>query len=591
MTSSEDIELLALDYSGERPIALAIGDELRVGVDSEGHLLLGEEFPTERHAILVRRPSGVFVTGHGASIGDEPVTTERRLEAGDVLRMGPCSVKGPPPTSSSPDAPIYDFVAFHARLEEEAERALRYGRPLSVSVFRITDHRSIDDALVRRRVLDSVRRVDVVGWEQGTEVLLLSPETGEDVCIPARRVATALKSLGLKIRAGVARFPRDGSDAHSLLISARAAVRSAPPGGVSELKEACAHKKIGDETIVVLDPAMESLFSLIQDLAKADLPVLVVGETGVGKESVAHALHTWSPRHAAPMVSINCAAVPETLIESELFGHERGAFSGAVEARAGLFELAAGGTLLLDEITEASERVQAGLLRVIETRRVRRVGGSVEKPVDVRIVAATNRDPDEAIQSGRFRKDLYYRLAAAKLVVPALVERRAEILVLARWFLSRACERLGRPTVEIGAGAARRLMLHTWPGNVRELKHVMEYAAATVHGRVVEASHLPDEIARDAAPWLARERRDDGDGASATGLATTAPAKQRLTLAQEVTALERTRMTEALTAEGGNRTRAAALVGMPLRTFVAKVKKYELSDLPIPRAPARDRTD
>ena len=513
------------------------------------------------------------------------------LDRSGETGIGPCSIQGSRSPSACPETSLYDFIGFQARLEEEAERALRYGRPLSVSVFRIADRAAVGDELVRRRVLDSVRRVDVVAWEQGAEVLLLSPETGDDVCVPARRVAAALKGIGLDVRAGVARFPRDGSDANSLLIAARAAARNARVGGVAELKETCAHRTIGDETIVVLDPAMESLFGLIQDLAQADLPVLVVGETGVGKESVARALHMWSPRHAAPMVSINCAAVPESLIESELFGHERGAFSGAVDARAGLFELAAGGTLLLDEITEASERVQAGLLRVIETKRVRRVGGSSEIPVDVRVVAATNRDPDEAIRTGRFRRDLYYRLAAAKLVVPPLTERRAEIPILARWFLSRARATLGQSSLEIGAGAARRLMLHAWPGNVRELKHVMEYVAATVHGAFVEASHLPDEIARDAAPWLARERRAADIGVGAATSTSPSQSGPTLTLAEEVMALEERRMSEALVAEGGNRTRAAARVGMPLRTFVAKVKKYGLAGISATRAAARAGTD
>ncbi len=297
---------------------------------------------------------------------------------------------------------------------------------------------------------------------------------------------------------------------------------------------------------------------------------LVTGETGSGKESAARAVHHFSPRRAGPMVSLNCAAIPEGLVESELFGHEKGAFSGAAATKVGLFEAATGGTLFLDEIGELPLGTQAKLLRALDGAKITRVGAVVERAIDVRIVAATNRDLLAEVKAGRFREDLYFRLGGATVAVPPLRDRPRDLPLLARELLVAARTRMGRDAVGIGGSAMHVLAQHRWPGNVRELKHAMEYAAAIVDGDEVDVWHLPPAIAGDADDVDV----DDGDAAtSPRSVASFRP------IAEELRALERKRMVQALEAARGVQTRAAELLRMPRRTFVAKVKEYELAEV------------
>jgi two-component system response regulator AtoC len=315
---------------------------------------------------------------------------------------------------------------------------------------------------------------------------------------------------------------------------------------------------VGDKTLLVADAAMRRAYALAGRLARSEIPVLVSGETGTGKEGVARAIHVWSPRAAGPLVSFNCAAVPETLVESELFGHERGAFTGAAAARPGLLEAASGGTLFLDEIGDLSPVAQAKLLRVLETRRVTRVGDVRERPVDLRLVSATNRDLTVDIQAGRFRLDLYYRVGAAQIALPPLRDRPGEIVPLARAFLADAARRGGRPGLSLAPDAEARLLAHPFPGNVRELRNLMECAAATAPGTTVIAADLgPSPAARAPAP--------------------APPADRVRSVRDEVRELEKQRMLAALAACGEVRNRAAALIGMPLRTFVWKMKRYGIA--------------
>jgi two-component system response regulator HydG len=224
--------------------------------------------------------------------------------------------------------------------------------------------------------------------------------------------------------------------------------------------------------------------------------VLVLGESGTGKELVARALHDASPRKDAPFVSISCAAIPEGLLESELFGHERGAFTGAVRRKIGRFELAHGGTLFLDEIGEVPLSVQVKLLRVLQERRFERVGGEETVEVDVRVVSATNRDLSARVREGRFREDLFYRLDVVEIPLPPLRERPGDVEELARWFLRRAAPRLGRAVSDFAPEALELLRRHRWPGNVRELENVVEQALVFADGEVVRPEDLPDGLRR-----------------------------------------------------------------------------------------------
>ncbi len=238
------------------------------------------------------------------------------------------------------------------------------------------------------------------------------------------------------------------------------------------------------------NPAMMAVYSEIQKVAPLNATVLIVGESGTGKELVAQAIHRNSPRSAAPLIAVNCAAIARELIESELFGHEKGAFTGAHAQRLGKFELANGGTLFLDEVGELSLEGQAKLLRILEEKRLTRLGGQKEFAIDVRIVAASNRDLRAMVKADRFRKDLLYRLEGVRIKVPPLRERKDDIARLARHFFMSYRAEVGRPVEDISQAALDRLTQHEWPGNVRELKNVIEHAVIFGTGTNIEAHDI-----------------------------------------------------------------------------------------------------
>jgi len=302
--------------------------------------------------------------------------------------------------------------------------------------------------------------------------------------------------------------------------------------------------------IVARSEAMRRVVAVARRLAKTSATVLVLGESGVGKERIARLLHDASPRVAGPFVAINCAAVPENLLESELFGHARGAFSGALSDRPGLFEAARGGTLFLDELGEIPPAMQAKLLRVLEEREVRRVGENRTRPVDVRIVAATHRDLAEDVKKGRFRQDLYFRLRVVEVYIPPLRERTEDILPIAKRLLAEAALREGEGIKDIGKAACRALYEYAWPGNVRELVNAIERARILSDGQVIEPGDLPPEI---AAP-----RRPERGGAGAKTLAE----------------VERDFILATLERVSHNRAVAAAELGIGVATLYRKLKEY-----------------
>ena len=253
------------------------------------------------------------------------------------------------------------------------------------------------------------------------------------------------------------------------------------------------HDMVGDS------PAMTQLLEFIEKVAPVDSTVLLRGESGTGKELVAHALHSSSPRADGPFIAINCATLSETLLESELFGHERGAFTGAVQRSIGKFEAADGGTLFLDEVGEIPTKVQARLLRVLQERQFQRLGGNRQIQVDVRLIAATHRDLEAAIRDGSFREDLFYRLNVIAFNVPSLRERRADIPLLARHFVRLHCERLGRPGAGLDPETLRTLTAYEWPGNIRQLSNAVERAVVLGDGEMIRPEDLPDEVLERSA--------------------------------------------------------------------------------------------
>jgi DNA-binding NtrC family response regulator len=295
---------------------------------------------------------------------------------------------------------------------------------------------------------------------------------------------------------------------------------------------------------------MRETVGQIRAVAESESSILLLGESGTGKELVAQAIHWASPRRGGPFVAVNCAAVPESLLESELFGHTRGSFTGATQDRVGLFEAANGGTLLLDEIGEMTPAVQVKLLRVLQEREIRRVGENRNRPVDVRVLAATNRDLVTEIRAARFREDLYYRLKVVELRVPPLRERREDILSLARSFLNASLERTGRRVTGFTPAAAQQLLTYPWPGNVRELENAVERAVVLATRNRVDVDDLPPEI----------------------GLAVPEPVAvgEVRTLAQ----VESDYIASVLRAVGGNRTQAAAKLGIGTATLYRKLKLF-----------------
>jgi DNA-binding NtrC family response regulator len=313
--------------------------------------------------------------------------------------------------------------------------------------------------------------------------------------------------------------------------------------------------ELDDGDLVVASPGMRTIVDFVDRAAAAESTVLLLGESGTGKEVLARALYRRSRRAGGPFVAVNCAAISTSLLESELFGHERGAFTGAVARKPGRFELADGGTLLLDEVAELSPEAQAGLLRVLEERKLMRLGGTHPVAVDVRVIAATQVDLKEAVAAGRFREDLYYRLSVLVTVIPPLRERREDIEALARHFLDRLARRAPRRVDGIAPAALNALNAYRWPGNVRELRNVIERAVMLGTGEVIEVDDLPPEI-QGSYP------------------APTPIAGEQVALPLPVDELERHNLLAALAVTGGNKTRAARLLGIDRVTLYNRLRKH-----------------
>jgi len=308
--------------------------------------------------------------------------------------------------------------------------------------------------------------------------------------------------------------------------------------------------------------AMQRAYELIRQVAPGNTNVLITGETGTGKELAARAIHRASPRQEALFVPINCAAIPDDIFESELFGHTRGAFTGASHDRAGKFEMAHGGTIFLDEITEMPLAMQAKLLRVLQEREVERLGSNRRVSVDIRVIVATNRDPQQAGQDGRLREDLYYRINVFTLEMPPLRARADDIPILVEHFLRLHSAKLGQRTPSVTDRALRCLQAYTWPGNVRELENVLERAAVLSGGESLDVTHLPREL---TAPTPAKAAPE------------TAEAFPTLSLSHAIEKVERALITQVLSQTAGNKAKAARLLDISERALWYKVKKYGLS--------------
>lgn len=307
--------------------------------------------------------------------------------------------------------------------------------------------------------------------------------------------------------------------------------------------------------LVGISESMRQVYALIEQVASSSASVLITGESGTGKELVARSIHRLSPRKDQPFVAINCSAIPETLMESELFGHEKGAFTGAASRRQGCFELANNGTLLLDEIAEMPPLLQSKLLRVIEERSIRRLGSRQELSVDVRILAATNRDPEESVHTGKFRGDLLYRLNVIRIHLPPLKDRIEDLPLLAQHLITQLAAKHNRPARFLSAAALSVLQYHPWPGNVRELRNVIERAVVICSGEQIERHHFAPY------PIDQRERLRKEDTIS-------------FPVGTPLEEVERQMILRTLTKTNNNKTRAAELLGISLKTLHNKLNLY-----------------
>jgi DNA-binding NtrC family response regulator len=335
-----------------------------------------------------------------------------------------------------------------------------------------------------------------------------------------------------------------------VMLVAKALERRRLVAETSELRRRLAEQS-GYAQMLGSSPAMKRVFEMLESVAGSDANVLVVGESGTGKELAANAVHSGSPRVDGPLVKINCAALPKDLIESELFGHVKGAFTGATTDKPGLLEEAHRGSLLLDEITEMPMDLQAKLLRVLEERTVRRLGGAKIVPVDFRLISSTNLDPEAAVREGRLRQDLYFRINTITVSLPPLRERTADIPLLARSFLDRFRAKHGRDIEAIDPESYRRLLAHRWPGNVRELEHAIERAVLVARGREITLNDLPEAL--QAAP-----------------VAPDAEAP----LPGSLEEIERVSIVRALETSGWNKQAAALLLGLRRPTLYSKMRRH-----------------
>lgn len=503
----------------------------------------------------LRSTNGTFLNG-------TRLTGRAPLKLGDEVTLGSVSVSLH--RLDPAEARVHGLESherFVHELDEEVARARTFGRSLAVLLVRSEQGGHVGRWVAR--IQSRLRLVDRTGMYAPDCVEVVLPEVDR---ARARRFFDELAEGEDVLLSGLAVFPADGDSASDLVQIARIHCAQAGPERrlvASAEDELALYSSQSRHGPVVRDPRMLALYRTVARVAQSEISVLIVGETGTGKEVVAQAIHEQSARSGLPLRCINCGAIPEQLLESILFGHERGAFTGADRQSKGVFEESSGGAVLLDEIGELSLSAQVALLRVLETRKITRVGANREIDVDVRVFAATHRDLEQMCDEGTFRWDLFYRLNPITLEVPPLRERRSEIRPLARQFLQEANELHGRSVTGIEPGAARVLEAWSWPGNVRELRNVVDRAVVIAAGDVVTVDELPARVVAASAPAPSEDQLEDERTEALD-----------LNLKARVQELEEDLIRAALLRTGGNQTEAAQLLDMPRRTFVYKLRSY-----------------
>jgi DNA-binding NtrC family response regulator len=481
---------------------------------------------------------------------DRLVAPGERFEivAGKVIRLGAATLIVQERSAQDEEGAVASHAEFEQRLEEACVPASARD-PFAIVRLRVDP--AADLGVVERLLSSACGPADVVAvYAPADYELLLWDRDASRATAHVQQLLSALAGHGVRASAGLALHPDDGQSSESLLSIASARLRS--------------HGEEHAPPVVVHDPAMIAVYQLVERVAASNISVLLLGESGVGKEVLAERIWRLSARANSPMLRLNCAALSESLLESELFGHERGAFTGAVRAKKGLLESAEGGVIFLDEIGELPLSTQVKLLRVIEERRVLPVGALAPRAIDVRFVSATNRDLERDVAAGRFREDLFYRINGFSIAIPPLRERAAEIEPLARAFITHFCRQERRPREPRPSAEALQLMRsYRWPGNVRELRNVVERALVLCGGADILPEHLPVEKMSAVSPSSAR-------AAGSVAFPTLPPT------AGVPADSEEERILAALTQCAGNQTRAAKLLGISRGTLVSRLARYSV---------------
>ncbi|MEJ7603137.1 MAG: sigma 54-interacting transcriptional regulator [Kofleriaceae bacterium] len=539
----ERTTLVFYHRDGATVTQLVRGRPLVVGRASPSDVEIPDPGLSRQHARFWWDELGIWVEDLGSTNGTKKngeAIQRTQVSPVDEVAIGPVMVSVH--VISSVDDELRGFDGhdrFVAAVADEVTRARTFGRPLALVMVRASKDGQMNRWASRVRM--ALRPVDRVGIYGPASVLISLPEaTPELVQSMTSELAGGAPALACK----VAWFPGDGASVDELVAAVSAAGRPAVP--------------VPADAVVIKNPAMKEVMATVKRLASSTIAVLINGETGTGKEVIARAIHDGGPRKKQPLRSINCAAIPGMLIESVLFGHEQGAFTSADKSARGVFEQADGGTVLLDEIGELAAPAQAALLRVLETKKVTRVGGDREISVDVRVIAATHRDLEAMVDAGRFRQDLLYRLNTMTLRIPPLRERVDEIRPLAERFLKDASRQAGTDVRSIAPDAMAALEGYAWPGNVRELRNVIERAVVLASGKAVTLAELSDRV-RSGAPAPTSDSESGEDSSD---------------YREHVRRYEAKLIVAALHKADGNQTEAARALGLPLRTLVHKIKVY-----------------
>ena len=568
--------LLIFDADRSHVIDLPTTATLLLGRSPDAAIRIADSSVSRQHALLAVTAEGMAVTDlrsrNGTQVDGQSISTPTPIRPGSTLLLGSVRmIVGD--ALATPELGAMTHAEFEARALEKMQTAKAQKAALAYCMIRVRGATGARVVATVQRTFGGAALVATYGTDV-YEALLSMPSSG-DVQSLVGELASALASENPASTVGGAAYPRDATSLDELIALAR--------DGIQRPHDA------NPRALVAIEPAMKAVLDLASRVAVGRIPVLIVGETGSGKELLAERIHQQSPRAARPYVRVNCAALPEQLLEAELFGHEKGAFTGATQAKPGLFEMAEGGTLLLDEVGELPLSQQAKLLRVLEDGHIRRVGSVKDRRVDVRIVAATNRDLEQACARGEFRSDLYFRLGGAQLVVPPLRARRGEIAPLARHFLTDLRDERG--SLELSAEAEKLLVGYPWPGNVRELRNAIERAVLLANGSVVLPDHLPERVRfTSGAAAMGKVLGPENEWTDATAVGIPAPFAKRPPPAgsdeagvrtfgevkQEMREVERARIIEVLEACGWNQTRAAEKLGVSRRTLVTKIAAYAI---------------